>query len=178
MALVLTLHPTLLSHMSDQDMQDFSLQYQYNINQTSCENICFGYFFDWANQKIHYHLYSNRLKFSNFREFHVIQSNKEKGEEGRAQALKDLMATNIIVINELCVYFWVCHSEDNIHMREVHVDNYKYENELAFFIQLLNKTTFQEIGARKTVTIENPLLDSPTEEEVANDVIRVDVRHS
>ena len=137
-----------------------------------------GYFFDWANQKIHYHLYSNRLKFSNFREFHVIQSNKKKGEEGRAQALKDLMATNIIVINELCVYFWVCHSEDNIHMREVHVDNYKYENELAFFIQLLNKTTFQEIGARKTVTIENPLLDSPTEEEVANDVIRVDVRHS
>ena len=138
----------------------------------------FWIFFDWANQKIHYHLYSNRLKFSNFREFHVIQSNKEKGEEGRAQALKDLMATNIIVINELCVYFWVCHSEDNIHMREVHVDNYKYENELAFFIQLLNKTTFQEIGARKTVTIENPLLDSPTEEEVANDVIRVDVRHS
>ena len=31
-------------------------------------------------------------------------------------------------------------------MREVHVDNYKYEDELAFFIQLLNKTTFQEIG--------------------------------
>ena len=56
--------------------------------------------------------------------------------------------------------------------------NYKYEDELAFFIQLLNKTTFQEIAARKTVTIENPLLDSPTEEEVANDVIRVDVRHS
>ena len=63
-------------------------------------------------------------------------------------------------------------------MREVHVDNYKYEDELAFFIQLLNKTTFQEIGARKTVTIENPLLDSPTEEEVANDAIRVDVRPS
>ena len=138
----------------------------------------FWIFFDWANQKIHYHLYSNRLKFPNFREFHVIQSNKEKGEEGRAQALKDLMATNIIVINELCVYFWVCHSEDNIHMREVHVDNYKYEDELAFFTQLLNKTTFQEIGARKTVTIENPLLVSPTEEEVANDAIRVDMRHS
>ena len=44
-------------------------------------------------QKIHYYLYSNRLKFPNFREFHVIQSNKEKGEEGRAQALRDLMAT-------------------------------------------------------------------------------------
>ena len=58
-------------------------------------------------------------------------------------------------------------------MREVHVDNYKYEDESAFFIQLLNKTTFQEIGARKTVTIENPLLDSPTEEEVANDAIEL-----
>ena len=88
------------------------------------------------------------------------------------------MSTVFLVINEPCVYFWVCLSEDNIHMREVHVDNYKYEDELAFFIQLLNKTTFQEIAARKTVTIENPLLDSPTEEEVANDVIRVDVRHS
>ena len=44
-------------------------------------------------QNIHYYLYSNRLKFANFREFHVIQSNKEKGEEGRAQALRDLMAT-------------------------------------------------------------------------------------
>ena len=47
-----------------------------------------------------------------------------------------------------------------------------------FFIQFLNKTALQEIGARDTVTIENPPLDSPTEEEVADDVIRVDVRHS
>ena len=63
-------------------------------------------------------------------------------------------------------------------MREVHVNNYKYEDESEFFIQLLNKTALQEIGARDTVTIENPPLDSPTEGEVANDVIRVDVRHS
>ena len=63
-------------------------------------------------------------------------------------------------------------------MREVHVNNYKYEDESEFFMQLLNKTALQEIGARDTVTIENPPLDSPREEEVANDVIRVDVRHS
>ena len=63
-------------------------------------------------------------------------------------------------------------------MREVHVNNYKYEDELEFFIQLLNKTALQEIGAKDTVRIENPPLDSPTEEEVADDVIRVDVRHS
>ena len=63
-------------------------------------------------------------------------------------------------------------------MREVHVDNYKYEDELEFFIQLLNKTALQEIGARDTIRIENPPLDSPTEEEVADDVIRVDARHS
>ena len=49
---------------------------------------------------------------------------------------------------------------------------------MEFFIQLLNKTALQEIGARETVIIGNPPLDSPTEEEVANDVIRVDVRHS
>ena len=49
---------------------------------------------------------------------------------------------------------------------------------MEFFIQLLNKTALQEIGARDTVTIRNPPLDSPTEEEMANDVIRVDVRHS
>ena len=63
-------------------------------------------------------------------------------------------------------------------MREVHVNNYNYEDELEVFIQLLNKTALQEIGARDNVTIENPPLDSPTEEEVANDVVRVDVRHS
>ena len=83
-----------------------------------------------------------------------------------------------IAINGPCVYFWVCLGEDNIQMREVHVNNYKCEDELEFFIQLLNKTALQEIGARDTVRIENPPLDSPTEEEVADDVIRVDVRHS
>ena len=68
------------------------------------------------------------------------------------------LSTVFLVINEPCVYFWVCLSEDNIHMREVHVDNYKYEDELELFIQLLNKTALQEIGARDTVTIGNPPL--------------------
>ena len=63
-------------------------------------------------------------------------------------------------------------------MREVHVNNYNYEDELEFFIQLLNKTALQEIGARDNVTIETRAHNSPTEEEVANDVIRVDLRHS
>ena len=123
-------------------------------------------------------------------------------EKGRAQALRDLMVTKyqpgdsltpsasrislrwvplstvFIAINGPCVYFWVCLSEDNIQMREVHVNNYKYEDELEVFIKLLNKTALKEIGARDTVTIETPPFDSSTEEEVANDVIRVDVRHS
>ena len=88
------------------------------------------------------------------------------------------MSTVFIAINGPCVYFWVCLSENNIQMREVHVNKYMYEDELKFFIQLLNGTALKEIGARDTVTIENPPLDSPTEEEMANDVIRVDVRHS
>nr|XP_058959656.1 tetratricopeptide repeat protein 28-like [Pocillopora verrucosa] len=121
-------------------------------------------------------------------------------EKGRAQALRDLMATKyqpgdsstqsascvslswvplstvFIAINGPCVYFWVCLSEDNIQMREVHVNNYKYEDELEVFIKQLNKTALKEIGARDTVTIETPPFDSSTEEEVANDVIRVDFR--
>ena len=115
-------------------------------------------------------------------------------EKGRAQALRDLMTTKnqpgdssthsaslswvplttvFIAINGPCVYFWVCLSEDNIQMKKVHVNNYKYENELKVFIQLLNKTALKEIGVRDTVTIENLPRDSPTEEEVFNDAIRV-----
>ncbi|XP_027052475.1 tetratricopeptide repeat protein 28-like, partial [Pocillopora damicornis] len=123
-------------------------------------------------------------------------------EKGRAQALRDLMVTKyqpgdsltpsasrislrwvplstvFIAINGPCVNFWVCLSENNIQMRQVHVNNYKFENELEVFIQHLNKTALKEIGAKRTITIENPPLDSLTEEEVANDVIRVNVRHS
>ena len=123
-------------------------------------------------------------------------------EKGRAQALRDLMvrkyqpedsltprasrislrwvplSTVFIAINGPCVYFWVCLSENNIQKREVHVNKYKYERELKVFMQVLNKTALKEISKRDTVTIEYPPLDSPTEEEVANDVIRVDVRHS
>ena len=120
-------------------------------------------------------------------------------EKGRAQALRDLMTTKyqpgdssthsaslswvpsstvFIAINGPCVYFWVCLSDSNIQMRQVHVNNYKYEKELKFFIQLLNKTALKEIGVRDTVAIKNPPLGSPTEEKVANEVIPVDVRHS
>nr|XP_058951387.1 tetratricopeptide repeat protein 28-like [Pocillopora verrucosa] len=123
-------------------------------------------------------------------------------EKGRAQALRDLMVTKyrpgdsltpsafrislrwvplstvFIAISGPCVYFWVCLSENKVQMRKVHVNKYKYEEELEFFIQLLNKSALKEIGARDTVTIENPPLDSPIEEKVATDVIHVDVRHS
>ena len=58
------------------------------------------------------------------------------------------------------------------------MNNFKYEDELEFFIQLPNKTALKEIDARDTVTSENPPLDLPKEEEVANDVILVDVRYS
>ena len=51
------------------------------------------------------------------------------------------------------------------------MNNFKYEDELEFFIQLPNKTAPKEIDARDTVTSENPPLDMPKEEEVANDVI-------
>ena len=86
--------------------------------------------------------------------------------------------TVFIALNGPCVYFWVFLCEDNIQMRKVHVNNYKYENELQFFIQLQNKTALKEIGRRDAVPCENPSPGSSKEEEVAKDVIRVDVRCS
>ena len=77
-----------------------------------------------------------------------------------------------------CVNFWVFLSNDNIKVRKVHVNNCKHQGELEFFIEQLNKTAYKEIGVRDTVTIENPPLQLATEEEVVNDVIRVDVRYS
>ena len=123
-------------------------------------------------------------------------------EKGRAQALRDLMDTRyrpdytlrnsgsclslssvpsntvFMALNGPCVHFWVFLSEDNIQMKKLHVNNYKYEDELEFFIQLQNKTALKEIGRRDAVSCENPSPGPPKEEEVANDVIRVDVRCS
>ena len=120
-------------------------------------------------------------------------------EKGRAQALRDLMDTRyrpdhtlrnsgsclslnsvpsntvFIALNGPCVHFWVFLCENNIQMRKVHVNNYKYEKELEFFIRLQNKTALKEIGRRDAVPCKNPSPGSPKEEKVAKDVIRVDV---
>ena len=88
------------------------------------------------------------------------------------------LSTVFIAINGPCVYFWVRRSDDNIQMRQVHVNDYKFEDELECFIQKLNKTTLREIREGDTVKIENPSPDSPTVKKMADDVIRVDVRHS
>ena len=123
-------------------------------------------------------------------------------EKGCTQALRDLMDTKyypgssstyrascvslscvpldtiFMAVSGPCVNFWVFLSNDNIKVRKVHVNNYKHQGELEFFIEQLNKTAYKEIGVRDTVTIENPPLQLATEEEVVNDVIRVDVRYS
>ncbi|XP_058973946.2 tetratricopeptide repeat protein 28-like [Pocillopora verrucosa] len=123
-------------------------------------------------------------------------------EKGRAQALRDLMDTRyqpkdssthsasfdslswvplntvFIAINGPCIYFWIRLSEANIQMRQVHVNDYKFENELECLIQQLNKTVLKEIRERDTVKIESLPPDSPTVKKMADDVIRVDVRHS
>ncbi|XP_066023783.1 tetratricopeptide repeat protein 28-like [Pocillopora verrucosa] len=123
-------------------------------------------------------------------------------EKGRAQALRDLMdaryqpedtsrrsgsylslssvpsSTVFIAISGPCVYFWVCLSEDNIQMRKIHVNNYKCEEELESFIQLLNKTALIENFRGDAVTRGNPSADSPKEDQVAKDMIPDDVRYS
>ena len=58
------------------------------------------------------------------------------------------------------------------------MNNYKYEEELEFFIGQLNKTTLNAIHARDAVKCENPFHDSPKAEEAANDMIQIDVRNS
>ena len=116
-------------------------------------------------------------------------------EKGRAQALRDLMDTKyypgsssthrascvslscvpldtiFMAVSGPCVNFWVFLSNDDIKARKVHVNNYKHQGELEFFIEQLNKTAYKEIGVRDTVTIENPPLQLATEEEVADDAI-------
>ena len=87
------------------------------------------------------------------------------------------LCTVFIAVRGPCFYFWIF-SNDDIKVRKVNINNYRREDELGFFIRLLNKTALKEIGARGTFTIENAPLDSSTEEEVANGLIRVDVRHS
>ena len=123
-------------------------------------------------------------------------------EKGCTQALRDLMDTKyypgssstyrascvslscvpldtiFMAVSGPCVNFWVFLSNDNMKVRKVHVNNYKHQGELEFFIEQLNKTADKEIGVRDTVTIENPPLQLATEEEVVNDVIRVNVRYS
>ncbi|CAH3167296.1 unnamed protein product, partial [Pocillopora meandrina] len=88
-------------------------------------------------------------------------------EKGRAQALRDLLtskyqprdfsfallsfvpsSTIFIAISGPYVHFWVVLSDDNIQSRKVHVNNYKYQEELEFFIKQLNKTALKEVGAR------------------------------
>ncbi|XP_022787469.1 tetratricopeptide repeat protein 28-like [Stylophora pistillata] len=123
-------------------------------------------------------------------------------EKGRAQSLRDLMnkryqlgdsltnsascvslscvpsSTVFIATNGPFVYFWVLLSNDNIQMRKVHVNDFKYEDDLEIYIEHLNKITLEENSARATVTCENPSLDSPKREEVANDVIPINVWYS
>ena len=124
-------------------------------------------------------------------------------EKGRAQALRDLLtstyqpvdfsrksgsfvflsfvpsSTIFIAINGPYVHFWVFLGDDNIQSRKVHVNKYKYEEELEFFIEQLNKTALKQIGARDAVTCENPPhYSSPKPEEVSNDTVQVDVRFS
>ncbi|XP_066029064.1 tetratricopeptide repeat protein 28-like [Pocillopora verrucosa] len=118
-------------------------------------------------------------------------------EKGRAQALRDLLtskyqardfsftllsfvpsSTIFIAISGPYVHFWVVLSDDNIQSRQVHVNNYKYQKELEFFIKQLNKTALKEVGARDAVACQNPPHYSPKPEKVANDMIQVDVRNS
>ena len=83
-----------------------------------------------------------------------------------------------MAISGPCVYYWVFLREGNVQLRKVHVNNYKYRDELEFFIKQLSRTALKEIDARDAVKCENPSHDSPGAEEAANDMIQIDVRNS
>ncbi|XP_022810499.1 tetratricopeptide repeat protein 28-like [Stylophora pistillata] len=123
-------------------------------------------------------------------------------EKARAQALRDLLnskyqvgdsseyrslcvslscvpsSTVFIAISGPCVYFWVFLSNENVQLRKAHINNYRYQDELEFFIGKMNRDALKEIGVRDAVTCENPPTESLKEEEVANDMIRIDVKSS
>ncbi|PFX13282.1 Tetratricopeptide repeat protein 28 [Stylophora pistillata] len=124
-------------------------------------------------------------------------------EKGRAQSLRDLMdiryqpgdsstnspsnntflsavpsSTVFMAINGPCVYLWVILSNNNIKMRKVHVNSFKYEDDLKIFIEHLNNTALEEIGAKINVRCENPSLDSPKREAMASDGIPINVLYS
>ncbi|XP_022795073.1 tetratricopeptide repeat protein 28-like [Stylophora pistillata] len=124
-------------------------------------------------------------------------------EKGRAQSLRDLMDTRyqpgdsstnnssnntflsavpsstvFMAITGPCVYLWVILSNNNIQMRKVHVNSFKYEDDLEIFIEHLNKTALEDIGAKRNVRRENPALDSPKREEMAGDVVPINVWYS
>ncbi|PFX17018.1 Tetratricopeptide repeat protein 28 [Stylophora pistillata] len=88
-------------------------------------------------------------------------------------------STVFIAINGPFVYFWIILSNENVQLRKVHVNNYRYQDELEFFIGQMNRDALKEIGTRSdALTGANPQTDSLKEEEVANDMIRVDVKSS
>ncbi|PFX24738.1 Tetratricopeptide repeat protein 28 [Stylophora pistillata] len=147
--------------------------------------------------------YQSLGEFKTAMEYHQrhLEITKEV-EKGRAQPLRDLMDTTyqpgdfpgnsgssvsrscvpsstvFIAISGPLIYFWVFFSDHNALLRKLHLNNYRYEDELEFFIEQMTGKTLKEIGARDPITGENPPSDSLKIEEEGNDLNRIDARSS
>ncbi|XP_027055700.1 tetratricopeptide repeat protein 28-like, partial [Pocillopora damicornis] len=113
-------------------------------------------------------------------------------EDGRAQALKDLMEENygchevyswshssvestgssarsipsttvFIALNEKEIIFWVIRKDEEVTLRRREVRDYVSEEDVRTYLSSLYHTTLLEIGARAGVKIENRSLDESRE---------------
>ena len=113
-------------------------------------------------------------------------------EDGRAQALKDLMEENygcqdvyscshssekstgssirsihsttvFIALNRQEIIFWVIRKDEEVTLRRREVRDYVSEEDLRTFLSTLHHTTLDEIGVRAGVKIENRSLDESRE---------------
>ena len=113
-------------------------------------------------------------------------------EDGRAQALKDLMEENygcqdlyswfhssekstgcslrsihsttvFIALNRQEIIFWVIRNDEEVTLRRREVRDYVSEEDVRTFLSTLHHTTLDEIGVRAGVKIENRSLDESRE---------------
>ena len=113
-------------------------------------------------------------------------------EDGRAQALKDLMEENygcqdvyswshssekstgsslrsihsttvFIALNRQEIIFWVIRKDEEVTLRRREVRDYVSEEDVRTFLSTLHHTTLDEIGVRAGVKIENRSLDESRE---------------
>ena len=128
-------------------------------------------------------------------------------EDGRAQALKDLMEENygyqelysrshsslkstgsflrsiplttvFIALNKQEIIFWVIRQDKEVTLKIREVGDYVSEEDARTFLSILNRTALDEIGVRADVKVENRSLDESNEARCTTERAPVSVSQS